>query len=47
MAYKAARTEAARSGVINIRISAADRNVIDRAAKREARHRGIAQVISA
>jgi uncharacterized protein (DUF1778 family) len=33
MAYKAAQTEAARSGLINMRISAADRNVIDRAAK--------------
>src|SRR6266849_6052656 len=33
MTHKAAQTEAARSGLINIRISAADRNVIDRAAK--------------
>ena len=33
MAPKTARSEAARSGLINIRISAADRNVIDRAAR--------------
>jgi uncharacterized protein (DUF1778 family) len=33
MSHKAAPTETARSGLINIRISAADRAIIDRAAK--------------